>query len=227
MIYVRLCKLPVDIKLIKLGKGEHKTVQYRSMNKHEQVPVLVETSAGKITFVLPESQAIMIYLAERFKNECKEYYGETNEEKAEILAAMQFGHANIRASFAGVSWNAFVAKNMGAKLSLEMSLYFEEKCKVALRKLEDKWLGAFMSGRAHASIADLLIVEDIVNLQLLRGSPFREKLQSLESLLEPYPKTRQWIDAIKNLEHGTWNELHQTLERVSNEAKQRLLTSKL
>ena len=99
------------------------------MNKHEQVPVLVETSAGKITFVLPESQAIMIYLAERFKNECKEYYGETNEEKAEILAAMQFGHANIRASFAGVSWNAFVAKNMGAKLSLEMSLYFEEKCK--------------------------------------------------------------------------------------------------
>ena len=130
--------------------------------------------------------------------------------KAKIWSAMDWYQTTIRSS-AGLSWHAFVAQNMGGALSLELSKHYEGRLKLSLDVLETKWLGdssPFLNERPHPSIADLLVVEDIVNLVVLKGSPFRSQLSSLEELLRTRPRIRKWIDAVSRLNRPAWDELH-------------------
>jgi glutathione S-transferase len=53
-------KSPVEVIWVELGKGEHRTPEFRAMNPNAKVPVLVDED-----LVLWESNAIMCHLAEK------------------------------------------------------------------------------------------------------------------------------------------------------------------
>ena len=59
--FAHLCKLSVTTKLTTLGKKEQRTPEYLAMNPLGQVPFLREADG----FGLPESSAILKYLADR------------------------------------------------------------------------------------------------------------------------------------------------------------------
>ena len=216
---------------MKLAKGEHKTAEFLSVNKFGQVPVLVERDANddSILFVLSESSAILKYLSETFSRtvSASKMYAEEHDlkDKAKIWSAMDWYQTTIRSSAAGLSWHAFVAQNMGGALSLELSKHYEGRLKLSLDVLETKWLGdssPFLNERPHPSIADLLVVEDIVNLVVLKGSPFRSQLSSLEELLRTRPRIRKWIDAVSRLNRPAWDELHRVLEMAAATAEKKM-----
>ena len=238
----RTLELPVSIDVVKLAKGEHKTDEFLRVNKFGQVPVLVERDYANdddddddddddsMRFVLTESSAILKYLSETFSRtvSASKMYAENEhdlKEKAKIWSAMDWYQTTIRSSAAGLSWHAFVAQNMGGALSLELSKHYEGRLKLSLDVLETKWLGnssPFLNERPHPSIADLLVVEDIVNLVVLKGSPFRSQLSSLEALLRTRPRIRKWIDAVSRLNRPAWDELHRVLDMVAASAEKKM-----
>ena len=235
----RTLELPVSIDVVKLAKGEHKTDEFLRVNKFGQVPVLVERDYANddddddddsMRFVLTESSAILKYLSETFSRtvSASKMYAENEhdlKEKAKIWSAMDWYQTTIRSSAAGLSWHAFVAQNMGGALSLELSKHYEGRLKLSLDVLETKWLGnssPFLNERPHPSIADLLVVEDIVNLVVLKGSPFRSQLSSLEELLRTRPRIRKWIDAVSRLNRPAWDELHRVLEMAAVTAEKKM-----
>jgi len=87
-------------------------------------------------------------------------------------------------------------------------------------RLGDK--APFLNEREHPSIADLLVVEDIVNLVVLKGSPFRERLSSLDALLAKRPRVRKWRDAIMRINKPIWDEIHGVLEMVAENASKKI-----
>ena len=237
----RTLDLPVSIVVVKLAKGEHKTAEFLHVNKFGQVPVLVERrdddDDDSMRFVLTESSAILKYLSETFSktvSASKMYHrcaenerddANALKEKAKIWSAMDWYQTTIRSSAAGLSWHAFVAQNMGGAVSLELSKHYEGRLKLSLDVLETKWLGdssPFLNERPHPSIADLLVVEDIVNLVVLKGSPFRSQLSSLEALLRTRPRIRKWIDAVSRLNRPAWDELHRVLDVVAASAEKKI-----
>ena len=243
----RTLDLPVSIVVVKLAKGEHKTAEFMHVNKFGQVPVLVERrddddDDDSMRFVLTESSAILKYLSETFSktvsaskmyHRCAENERDDDDdddddalkEKAKIWSAMDWYQTTIRSSAAGLSWHAFVAQNMGGAVSLELSKHYEGRLKLSLDVLETKWLGnssPFLNERPHPSIADLLVVEDIVNLVVLKGSPFRSQLSSLEALLRTRPRIRKWIDAVSRLNRPAWDELHRVLDMVAASAEKKM-----
>ena len=230
----RTLDLPVSIVVVKLAKGEHKTAEFLHVNKFGQVPVLVERrdddDDDSMRFVLTESSAILKYLSETFSRtvSASKMYAENEhdlKEKAKIWSAMDWYQTTIRSSAAGLSWHAFVAQNMGGAVSLELSKHYEGRLKLSLDVLETKWLGdssPFLNERPHPSIADLLVVEDIVNLVVLKGSPFRSQLSSLEALLRTRPRIRKWIDAVSRLNRPAWDELHRVLDVVAASAEKKI-----
>jgi len=202
----------VKIKLVKLHKREHKSEPFLRVNKFGQVPALVERRKGQVKFMLSESSAILKYLSEKYSllvSESKMYSNDLRA-KAKIWSALDWYQTTIRSSAAGVSWHAYVAGNMGGKVSLELAKHYEERLKMSLDVLETLRLGdkyPFLNEREHPSIADLLVIEDIVNLVVLKGSPFREELSSLDQLLAERPRVRKWRDAVMRINKPIFNGL--------------------
>ena len=226
MMY-RIVNLPVKIELVKLHKREHKSEPFLRVNKFGQVPALVERQKGQVKFVLSESSAILKYLSEKYPSIVSEskMYSDDLREKAKIWSALDWYQTTIRSSAAGVSWHAFVAGNMGGKVSLELAKHYEERLKMSLDVLETLRLGdtfPFLNEREHPSIADLLVIEDIVNLVVLKGSPFREELSSLDQLLAERPRVRKWRDAVIGINKPIWDEIHGVLEMVAENASKKI-----
>lgn len=57
--------LPYELAPVNVRTGEQKTESFRGLNPNAKVPVLVDTDDGGTPFVLTESGAILIYLAEK------------------------------------------------------------------------------------------------------------------------------------------------------------------
>jgi len=226
-MFIRIVNLPVKIELVKLHKREHKSEPFLRVNKFGQVPALVERQKGQVKFVLSESSAILKYLSEKYPSIVSEskMYSDDLREKAKIWSALDWYQTTIRSSAAGVSWHAFVAGNMGGKVSLELAKHYEERLKMSLDVLETLRLGdtfPFLNEREHPSIADLLVIEDIVNLVVLKGSPFREELSSLDQLLAERPRVRKWRDAVIGINKPIWDEIHGVLEMVAENASKKI-----
>jgi hypothetical protein len=106
-----------------------------------------------------------------------------------------------------------------------LAKHYEERLKMSLDVLETLRLGdtfPFLNEREHPSIADLLVIEDIVNLVVLKGSPFREELSSLDQLLAERPRVRKWRDAVMRINKPIWYEIHGVLEMVAENASKKI-----
>ncbi|MFP3546921.1 glutathione S-transferase family protein [Rhizobium sp. SIMBA_035] len=63
-LLLSLLDVPVELVLVNLAKGEHKTQKFLALNAFGQVPVLVDG-----TTVLADSNAILVYLAMKYPDE--------------------------------------------------------------------------------------------------------------------------------------------------------------
>jgi glutathione S-transferase len=77
-LFASLLGLPVELRHVDLGRGEHKQPEFLAKNRFGQVPVLED---GSVT--ISDSNAILIYLAERY-DEAHRYWPLDPERRGQI-----------------------------------------------------------------------------------------------------------------------------------------------
>ena len=156
VLFAHLCGLPLRTRVTVLGKREQRAADFP--NPLRQVPCLREGDG----FVLPESGAILRYLAVRH-GVPDHWYPREPRARARVDAAVDWYHSNVRRGAAGTLWAALVARNVGLPLDPAAARHALGVLRLALDKLERIWLvdgaGPFMSGAERPSIADLLVSE--------------------------------------------------------------------
>lgn len=77
-LLLSLLRLPVELVEVNLAAGEHKQPRFLALNRFAQVPVLED--GGR---VIADSNAILIYLAERYDTD-RRYYPADPERRAQV-----------------------------------------------------------------------------------------------------------------------------------------------
>lgn len=90
LMTIRCLQLDVDIQLVDLVKGEHKTADFLKINRLGQVPVLVDDNG----FTLTESRAIMAYLANSRKPS-SHFYPSDARKRALVDSRMYFDATGV------------------------------------------------------------------------------------------------------------------------------------
>ena len=153
--FVHLARLPLTRRQVILGRKEQLLDSFP--NPLKQVPCLVERDG----FVLPESSAILKYLADRHAV-ADHWYPRELRARARVNAALDWQHFSLRRGAAGVTWFSLIARNMGMKTDPGMARAMLNVLRGALGKLEKTWLtdeAPFMMGSSQPCIADLLVSE--------------------------------------------------------------------
>ena len=100
---VRVALLEVDVAFeyvaVDLGKGEQHTPEFLGRNPHGKIPVLEEDD-----FALPESDAILFYLAERYPE--SKLMGSTVRERARALQWCHFASSTLYSAYFDVYYHS-------------------------------------------------------------------------------------------------------------------------
>lgn len=139
-----------DFRTVDLSKGENRTEEFTRLNPNRSVPVLVDGD-----FVLYESAAILVYLAQKF-GVPDHWYPRDLRARALVDQYLHWHHTHLRKGAASLFFYAMIAPLFDATKD-----YSTEK-KTALVDLEasmsilDEQLGktAFLAGNSM-SVADL------------------------------------------------------------------------
>ena len=101
--------LPYKLNKLDFGKNEHKAPDYLKLNPTGRIPTIVDTAAAGGPFVLTQTIAIMLYLAEK----AQKLLGKTAPERARVYEWMMFQATDLSPGM-GVAF--FLAERMEPKL---------------------------------------------------------------------------------------------------------------
>ncbi|KAE8055317.1 hypothetical protein FH972_012164 [Carpinus fangiana] len=211
------CKVNgIDFEEIRvdLFKGQQLSPEFKEINPFQKVPAIVD---GR--FKLFESHAILIYLACSFPGVADHWYPADVSRRAKIHSVLDWHHSNLRQGAAGLILNSLLAPVFGLPLDPQAAAKSEKLLSLSLSKIESIWLkgnGRFLLGGFQPSIADLSLVCEILQLELLD-----EKDHS--RILGPHKKVQQWIEDTRNATRPHFDEAHDMLYKAK--AKFQLLRS--
>lgn len=175
---------PVEFIWVELGKGEHRTPEFRAMNPNAKVPVLVDED-----LVLWESNAIMCHLAEKAGSDL----WPQDARRTEVMRWLMWDATEF-APQASVFYFEHIIKprfGIGAPDAAETAKAtpgFERYAKV---------LEAHLKGRRHL-VGDALSVADFAVAITL---PYA---QEARLPLDNFPEIRRWHDGLNALQ--AWRE---------------------
>jgi glutathione S-transferase len=183
---------PVEFIWVELGKGEHRTPQFRAMNPNAKVPVLVDGD-----LVLWESNAIMCHLAEKAGSDL----WPQDARRMEVMRWLMWDATEF-APLASVFYFEHIIKprfGLGEPDAAETTKAtpgFERYAKV---------LEAHLKGRRYL-VGDALSVADFAVAITL---PYAEQVGLP---LDNFPEIRRWHDGLNALQ--AWREpFPETTER--------------
>ncbi|KAG4171713.1 hypothetical protein ERO13_A12G227600v2 [Gossypium hirsutum] len=181
------CKVNgIDYEEIKvhISKGQHLTPEFAEINPMKQLPAIAD---GR--FKLFER-----YPADVFK-------------RSKIHSVLDWHHSNLRRGAAPYVFNTTIAPILGRPLNPQVAAEAEIILSSSLSKLESFWLkgnGRFLLGRNQPSIADLSLVCELMQLEVLD-----EKDRT--RLLGPHKKVQQWIENTRNATSPHFDEVHRVI----------------
>lgn len=217
LIFCLVNGIDVDVQLVNLVKGEHKTPEFMAINPMGLVPAIEDDG-----FFLFESHAILRYLACAFPNVEDHWYPADLRKRAQIDCVLDWHHTNLRRGSAGLVLNRVIAPAMGRALNDHAASEAETLLKESLLKLETIWLkedGDFLTGSLEPSIADVSLACEVMQLQLLDKDNVAE-------LLSPRIKVKKWLNAVEKATAPHFSEVHETLlqgARMFQEKREREL----
>lgn len=173
-LMLALLGLPAELITVNLAQNEHKQPAFLAKNRFGQVPVLEDGP-----FTLADSNAILIYLAERYDTE-RRYYPSDPEARAEIqrwlsVAAGQLAAGPCAARLVRV-FNAPLDHELAARKAHELFALLEAE--LSLRP--------FLVGES-ATLADVALYS------------YTAHAPEGDVLLEAYPAIRAWLSRIEAL----------------------------
>ncbi|CAD7696504.1 unnamed protein product [Ostreobium quekettii] len=203
LIFCRLHGLPVAESVVNIKKGEHRSAAYRSINPLGLVPFLVDGD-----FTLPESAAIMAYLAQKHRGLVPDHwYPEDIRERAKVDSLLHWWHTTVRFGASSLVRERVLAPVLGVPSLIPREAFSTQArdavaalaagslCS-ALRVIEGHWLGQgreFLAG-GRPCLADLLIASDLEQLRMMDGAV---EGPGWAELMGPYERVRGWLDRLE------------------------------
>lgn len=195
---------------IQLVKGQHRSPEYGVINPMKQVPAIMDGD-----FQLFESHAILKYLASKY-GVADHWYPSDLHQRAKINSVLDWHHSNLRRGAVGYLFNTTFAPVFGLPLNSQAAAEDEKLLSASLAKIESFWLqgnGSFLLGNTEPSIADLSLVCEIMQLEVLDD-------EDKERIVSPYKKVLKWIDDTKKATEPHFDEAHTVLFNVKEKYKQ-------
>ncbi|XP_027079936.1 glutathione S-transferase T1 isoform X1 [Coffea arabica] len=212
LIFCKLNGIEFEEVTIDFCKRENLSPEYQKINPMQLVPA-IEVDGE---FKLFESHAILRFLACAFPGVADHWYPADLFERAQIDSVLDWHHSNLRHGTTGLVFNSTVGPLLaGLPPNLEAAAEARKVLLASLPMVESFWLkgdGHFLLGRSQPSIADLILVCEIMQLEVLD-----EKVR--KQILDPYKKIGKWIDDTRNATQPYFDEFHAVLFR----AKEKLI----
>ncbi|KAG0618257.1 hypothetical protein M758_4G049600 [Ceratodon purpureus] len=205
LLFCRVNKIDVELHLVNIQKGEQKTPEFRAINPLGKVPCIVD---GR--FKLAESHAIMKYLASTRPGVADHWYPTDVQRRAKIDSVLDWHHLNIRRGSMTVVFNMALAPVLGLKADPRAAAEGLAILKQSLDVMETVWLQEgypFLAGGRQPSIADLSVVCEIMQLQILSNDEVATYLSSKE-------RVTAWIATMKKVTTPHFDDVHKIIYRV-------------
>ncbi|XP_010676473.2 glutathione S-transferase T1 isoform X1 [Beta vulgaris subsp. vulgaris] len=205
ILFCKLNKINFEEVRIDLFKRQHFSQEFAEINPLRQVPAIVD---GR--FKLYESHAILIYLSCAFPGIADHWYPADVSKRAKIHSVLDWHHLNLRYGAMRYVVNTTLGPALGRPLDSQAAARAEKVLDSSLATIESVWLegsGKFLLGSKSPSIADLSLVCEIMQLEVLD-----EKDRA--RILNPYKKVRAWIEATKVATHPHFDDVHGVLFRA-------------
>nr|AEB77874.1 glutathione S-transferase protein [Bruguiera gymnorhiza] len=209
---ILFCKVNgIDFEEIKVDLMQKKqfSPEFKEINPMGKVPAIVD---GR--FKLFESHAILIYLACAFPGVADHWYPADLFKRAKIHSVLDWHHSYLRRGSVGIVLNGKLGPALGLPLNPQAAAEAEKLLSSSLSKIESVWLkgsGKFLLGSNQPSIADISLVCELMQLEILDD-------KDRNRLLGPHKKVQQWIESTKKATRPHFDEVHKTLY----EAKEKL-----
>ncbi|MBA0652053.1 hypothetical protein Goklo_019338, partial [Gossypium klotzschianum] len=130
--------------------------------------------------------------------------------RSKIHSVLDWHHSNLRRGPITIVQNSILAPVFRRPLNPEAVAEGEKILSAALSKTESFWLDdnrPFLLGENQPSIADLILVCDIMQVKLVGETDWNR-------LLGPYKKVQQWIENTRNATNPHFDELHKVLKEL-------------
>ncbi|OVA14065.1 Glutathione S-transferase/chloride channel [Macleaya cordata] len=153
------------------------------------------------------SHAILSYLACAFPGVADHWYPADLSKRAKINSVLDWHHSNLRRGAAPFVLNTVLAPALGLPLNPQAAAEAEKLLTSSLSKIESVWLKGnvkFLVGNLRPSIADLSLVCEIMQLEILDE-------KDRNRILGPHKKVLQWIEDTRIATSPHFEEAHKIL----------------
>lgn len=205
IIFCRVNRIDFEEVTVDLFKREHLSPEFKKINPMGQVPAIVD---GR--FRLFESHAILRYLATVFPGVADHWYPADLFTRAKLEAILDWHHSNLRRGAATFILNTVLAPSLGLPSSPQAAKEAEKVLFRSLGLIESMWLkgnAKFLLGNPQLSIADLSLVCEIMQLEVL-GDSERDRI------LGPHEKIRSWVQNVKKATSPHFDEVHELIFKM-------------
>ncbi|KAK9103593.1 hypothetical protein Sjap_020847 [Stephania japonica] len=202
LIFCKANRIEFEEFRIDLAKRDHLRPEFKAINPLGKVPAIVD---GR--FKLFESHAILIYLVSAFPGVADHWYPADLHKRAKIHAVLDWHHSNLRLGAAPFALNTVLGPALGLPLDPKAAAEAERILASSLLKIERVWLqgnGKFLLGSGQPSIADLSLVCEIMQLEMLHE-------EDRKRVLGPHKKILQWIEDTRNALSPHFEDAHAIL----------------
>lgn len=173
-LLLSLLGLPYQLEHVDLPSGAHKQPEFLSKNVFGQVPVLED---GEVT--LADSNAILIYLAERYDTDAR-FWPRTPQGKAAVVRWLSVAAGQLASGPAA----ARLVKVFGRKLDHAQAINVAERL---LEVLEAELRARAFLVQSSATLADIAMYAYVA------------RAPEGEVSLEKYPAVRAWLARVEAL----------------------------
>ncbi|CAN6579154.1 unnamed protein product [Malus baccata var. baccata] len=196
LIFLKVNGIEFEEIKMDISKRQHLSPEFKKINPMGQVPAIAD---GR--FNLFER-----YPADLFR-------------RAKINSVLDWHHSNLRRGAAPYVLNTVLAPVLGLPLNPQAAAEAEKLLSSSLSKIESIWLqgnGKFLVGGLKPSIADLSMVCEIMQLELVDE-------KDRNRILGPHKRVLQWIEDTKNATRPHFDEVHEVLFRAKTRFQERRL----
>ncbi|XP_076126453.1 glutathione S-transferase theta-1a [Alosa pseudoharengus] len=196
-LFAKKANIPFEYKKVDLASGEQYGEEFGQISMVRKVPVLRDGD-----FILTESIAILMYLAEKFSTP-DHWYPAESQKRARVNEYLSWQHKAIRESGSKIFWfRAMVPLLTGAPVDQERMDSAVEDLTSSLTIFEEKFLQktSFIIGQ-DISLADLVAIVELMQ-------PVGTGLD----VFEGRPLLGEWRDRVKKeLGESLFDEAHHVI----------------
>jgi glutathione S-transferase len=195
MLFIAEQRLPVQIQVVDLFRGEHMQPDYAAINPNKLVPTLTDGD-----FVLTESAAILKYLAEAFNLSA---YPKALRERARVNERMDWINTQLCNDLAyGLAYpQIFDSHKRRSGEAQQATLQRgQERTRFWLRVMNDHLLGFGCN----------YLCGDTITIADYHAASFIKLAEVIRSDLSAYPNVQQWLGRMKSL--PSWPQVYEVID---------------